>query len=302
MKRTNAMPTYKKRPTLVASDIIFDHAAVHNCYALADGLFRPIQKGCGGEHPLDITYTFKENTIRWSHPTECLGIKDQSVFLALLRIASEPSRATYIESDNQETQYTEARTRLCLELKASGNAFMVINTSARELAKTSQVAINANALTRIQASLLRLSEVTQSISRDGPCYWRSQMISVLNLTGNKLLVALNPMLTSAVMVSGDKNTTPRTYVSMAEQGALKLEASKRLHFWACGWLRPTESQRVKLDTLIPHIWPESANGDAHYSRRSTLKSALQELSERTSWQCKLDEKSNSVFIQRPQLR
>ena len=59
---TNTNPNPKKRKSsIVAADIVFEHARVDPTHCLANGLFRPIKRGMRAETPLDITHTYKEN-------------------------------------------------------------------------------------------------------------------------------------------------------------------------------------------------------------------------------------------------
>ena len=118
---TNTTPLPKKRKSsIVAADIVFDHARVDPTHCLANGLFRPIKHGKRAETPLDITHPYKEYTFRWQHETELLCIKDQGVFLAVLYLASVPDRAIMVDANHLDAKLQEARNALglgCVDIR-----------------------------------------------------------------------------------------------------------------------------------------------------------------------------------------
>jgi hypothetical protein len=297
---TNTKPHPPKRKNAnVAPDIIFEHARVDPTHCLANGLFRPIQRGMRAETPLDISHPYKTYTFRWQHETERLCIKDQSVFLAALYLASVPGSAIAVGADHPDEKMQEARNALGLMLGAANSACLIIATTARELTNTLGLAINGTALTRIKDSLQRLAGVSFSITPEGTDnpVWESKLLSVVDIDGKNLLIGISPTLSKAL---NDKQS-PVTYIDMKEQRALPTDAAKRLHIWLSAWLRPTEGKTIRLDLLVKHVWGDTGTGDTLYSRRDTIKKALSDLDDKTVWQCKYDKASESVYIKRTKL-
>ena len=298
MTNTNPHPP-KRKKSIVAPDIIFDHARVDPTHCLANGLFRPIQRGKRAATPLDITHPYKAYTFRWQHQTEQLCVKDQSVFLAVLYLASVPGRAITVDANELDEKKQEAYQALALSLGAANSPCLVIATTARELTNTLDLAINGTALTRILDSLKRLAGVYFSITQQGTVnpVWQSKLLSVVNMDNKNLLIGISPTLSKALNVQN----AAKTYIDMKEQRALPTDSAKRLHVWLSAWLRPTEGRPISLDLLVAHVWGDTGTGDTLYSRRNTIKKALKELDEKTVWRCKYDESSESVFIKRTKL-
>jgi len=78
-----------------------DHAKIDPSHCLADGLFRPLRRSAQTV-PLDIKYLYKERYILHWQGNAALSITDQSILIALLRIASEEERTTLVDT---ETHY-----------------------------------------------------------------------------------------------------------------------------------------------------------------------------------------------------
>ena len=298
---TNTKPhPPKRKKSIVAPDIIFDHARVDPTHCLANGLFRPIQRGTRAATPLDITHPYKAYTFRWQHQTERLCVKDQSVFLAVLYLASVPGRAITVDANELDEKKQEAYQALALSLGAANSTCLMIATTARELTNTLGLAINGTALTRILDSLRRLAGVNFSITQQqgtGNPVWQSKLLSVVNMDDKNLLIGISPTLSKALNVQN----AAKTYIDMKEQRALPTDSAKRLHIWLSAWLRPTEGKTISIDLLVKHVWGDTGTGDTLYSRRDTIKKALIELDEKTVWSCKYDKPSESAFIKRTKL-
>ena len=92
---------------------------------------------------------------------------------------------------------------------------------------------------------------------------------------------------------------PTTYIDMDEVRKLKTDTAVRLVVWLSGWLRPCEGKRIGLDLLIKHVWGNTGDGDTLYSRRNSIKKALEEIDTKTAWGCKYDEGGEvSMFSER----
>lgn len=293
---TTTRPKQTKK-TAVAQTIVFDHARTDPSHCLADGLFRPILHGKRAESRLDVSYRFKSVLFRWQNPTTALCIKDQSVFLAIHRIAAEKSRVAKVSPVDSDINLLAARNALGLELEAINLDCLVISTTAREIAHTLGLKISGPAISRVQASLDRLAGVSFSISHPEPerTFWKAKLISVVPLEGPNQLIGFNPVLSKALA------GTPTAYIDMKEQFCLPSDVSKRLHVWLSAWLRPTETKQISRDLLVRHTWGSTGSGDTLYGRRNAIKTALQALNQNTAWCCDYDEPSESYLIKRKRL-
>ena len=198
MRKTKATPNTP--PSAFADNITFNHARIEPTHCLTDGLFRPFQNGTRDETPLDVSHDYKDAySFRWQHP-ECLSINDQSLFVGILRIASLPDNVTEAAPNTTDSVMKSARDSLQLELDASNYACLVIETSLRDLARRIGIAISGPALTRLDANLERLANVTQTITenKSGNPIWRSRMFGVIKTEGTKRSIAINPLLSRAL--------------------------------------------------------------------------------------------------------
>ncbi len=298
IKKTNQP---NKPPSAFADDITFNHARVESTHCLTDGLFRLFQNGKQDETPLDVSHGYKEtHTFRWHHPTECLSICDQNLFIAILRIASYPGNVTTVAQDTTDSTMKLARDALQMELDAPNSACIVIQTSLRDMARRIGIAISGPAIERLDANLERLANVTLTISQNesGNPVWRSRMFGVITSQGTKRLIAINPWLSSALRAD------PVTYIDIDEQRALSMDVAKRLHFWISSWAKPGRTKKsTALSRFLPHVWgPGTVNDPDNYRMRMLIK-AFGEIEQKTLWKCELKKTEDGDFVQitRPKL-
>lgn len=286
--------TTKKTPKHV---IVFDHARVDPSHCLTDGLFRPLKRESQAGKGLDVSYIYRDYTLRWIN-YKVLGITDQSVFLAVHRLASEKGRQERVGISHDNPIMLDVRKALKLDLEATSLDCLVLETSLYEIAKTIGIADSGTNLNRIRDSLLNLSFVSFVIYRGNDSkqpFWKANLFSELAGVDGKIIVGINPMLSKALV--GDQCT----YISMLEQRTLNTDVAKRLHLWISSWSRHGVSTKIGIDTLIPHVWGDSAEGNTLWSRRRTLRKAIGELNNLHGWSCIEDQDSGMVIIKRPKL-
>lgn len=288
----------KKVSTPKQHILVFDHARVDPSHCLTDGLFRPLKRESQKGKALEVSYLYKDYTLQWVN-YRILSITDQSVFLAIQRLASEKGRPERVGISHDNPVMLEVRNALKLDLEALGLDCLVLETTLYEIAKTIGITDGGENLKKIRDSLIKLSCVSLMIYRGYDDYtqpfWKTNLFSQLAGVDGKIIVGINPMLSKALV--GEQCT----YVCMSEQRNLKSDVSKRLHVWLSSWTRHGKEARIKLDTLIPHVWGDSAEGNILWSRRSSLRKALGELNSLYGWKCVEDKDSVIVTIKRPKL-
>lgn len=292
----NTKTKIKNRVT-VAKDINFNHARVDPSHCFADGLFQPILHGKRTALPLDVAYKYQSVIFRWQHPTTRLCIKDQSVFVAVLRIASDKTRAIKVDLGHQDLDLQKARNGLNLQLDANNLECLVITTTAREIAHTLDLKISGPAIARIQESLERLAGVSFSIShkQSEVTFWKTNMFSVVSTDGPNRLIAINPCLSKALVSS------PTVFIDMNEQKELSSDVAKRIHLWLSAWLRPTECGTIGIDLIVTHVWGDTSSGSTLHSRRHSVKVALAEICGKTVWRCDFQQEKMNFIIHRKKL-
>jgi len=297
MKNNNKKSTPKKTIQLKKLAIV-DHARIDPSHCLADGLFRPLLRGSEKLSQLDISYKSRNSKfiLNWSGP-EMLNIGDQSTFLAIHRLAVKPERAIRVSQNNSNPLLSIALEELHLSYQAEALDCLAIITTSNEVASITGKKLNGQTKTRIWQTLDRLSKVTLSIYEEtapSSVIWQSRLFSACT-SDKALVIGINPMLARAIIQG------PSTFIDMREQRLLQSDASKRLHAWLSSWLganRIHEERKVKLDTLIPHVWGDIKLGDAKYSRRASLLSAVDEIDNLEGWSCKYDKTTNDIVLQR----
>ena len=288
----NKLPTKETKHVMV-----FDHARVDPSHCLTDGLFRPLKKGSYKGLSLDVKYMYKEYTFWWRNYTP-LSITDQTVFLAVHRLAAEKGRVDRVGPNDDNPTMVEVRNALSMRYDASSLECFVLKTTFYEVAQTMGITIAGNNYDMIRDSLFRLSGVSFVIFKNDDekkPFWQTNLFSQLAGVDGKLVIAINPMLSKAL--AGGQST----FVNMNEQRLLNSDVARRLHVWLSSWARDGILRKIELDSLVPHVWGNTVDGSALRSRRHSLRKALKELNELPGWICVESEDSTMLTIKRPKL-
>lgn len=276
--------------------VILDHARVDPSHCLADGLFRPLQKGTQKGSSLDLHYRYKGYTFWWRN-YRLLSISDQSVFLALHRLAAERGRTETVGPHHSDPTMLEVRGALNMRLDAANLDCLAFTTSLREMAETIGMTVTGPNLKAIKESLLRLSGVSFVIYKgedETSTFWQANLISQLAGVDGKVYVAVNPLLSKALVGK------PSSYIDMREQRQLNSDAAKRLHVWLSSWAPTEEVRTIELDNLIRHVWgTEEITPEANRKRRVYLRKAISEIGSLEGWTCEEDKTKNMVQVKRP---
>lgn len=112
----------------------------------------------------------------------------------------------------------------------------------------------------------------------------------------RIMISINPMLSKAL--AGGQST----FVDMHEQRKLKGEVSKRLHVWLSSWIKHGESNKIKLDLLIPHVWGDECEKTKLRLRRLYLRETIKEINSLPGWKMEENRDTGVVTIKRPKLK
>ena len=275
--------------------VYLDHARVDLMHCIADGLFRPLQRGAEKGVSLDIHYKIKAKGFTlWWRNYQVLSIADQSVFLAIHRLLSERKRAKtmLVPIDKNEKELMDM---LDVQQDASQRETVMLETSLTEIARTIGLSDGGANLKNIADSIIRLSSVVCAIYANedpGKKFWQANLFSHLRMDSGKVFIAANPMLSNAILVNRN------AYVDMQNQRELNSDAAKRLHFWMSGWADEAKLKKIELDHLIPHVWGDMPAADVDVrNRRRILRKAIAEVSKLPGWTC--HEKEKMSFVRKP---
>lgn len=274
--------------------IVFDHARVDASHCLTDGLFRPLSRAPKKE-PLDVTHVYMGYTMRWLNYCK-LNIVDQSVFLAIHRMAADNGRLERVGNEHESPTMLQVRAALKLEKDAVNNDCLVLDTSLYEIARVIGINDCNDNLKMIKNSLFKLACVNFVIYKGndiGDAFFQTNLFSRLAGSDGQIHLGINPMLCKA-LIGGQS-----TFINMDEQRRLDSHITKRLHVWLSSWLQTNGSKKITLDKLIPHVWGEEYVDAALRKRRHALRKALAELNTLDSW--KSSETDGMVLINRGEL-
>lgn len=272
-----------------------DHARIYPPACFVDGLFIPIQKGTSRNKAIKLQYELKEYVLHWSSK-EVLGIQEQSIFLAIHRIASEQKNRHVLEAAPNDEKLIYLRKLLNAGYSAREDKCYYIETSLYEISKIIGLSDSGQNLKNIEYGLSKLANVicTYTRKRDNLPEWESNIFSAIKLENARILIAFSSMLCSAF------NQTPTSIISMADQRKLKSECSKRLHMWLSSWAN-TDNHKVNLDTLIVHVWGRNNYSEvSKWNYRRTLRVAISEIGLLPGWTCTINE-NNLVYVSKPKL-
>lgn len=258
--------------------ISFDNAKVDSSHCLTDGLFRPLSRAPKRE-PLDVAHVYMGYTMRWLNYCK-LNIVDQSVFLAIHKLASDKGRVEHVGDEHESPVMKEVRAALQLEKDAAKSACLVLDTTLYEIAKIMGYTDSGANLLMIKKSLIKLSCVCFLIykgDRIEDTFFKTNLFSRLAGKDGKIHVGINPMLGKALTGGQFCN------VSMNEQRILQGDIAKRLHLWLSGWMRAGDKRKIELDKLVPHVWCDIAESATLRKRRHMLRKSIIELNELDGW-------------------
>jgi hypothetical protein len=241
-------------------------------HCLAPGLFRALKRGERRHTKLEVTYDYgKGRSIEFSGP-EPLGADDLRVLQGLIALAGPSGLLLEPEPSTECGQ----QLRLFLEPKWEAVALnaIVVKGSYRSLAKEIGLA-SIDYYKSIKSSIERMWKVSIIVQNGG----KRKGFRLLaeyesdDVAGN-LYVALNPMITEAILPGGQ-----HVRIDMEEVRALHSENARLIHQRLCAWVNTGKREKVSLGTLISYLHQTPANGSTLRKRQQRLRSALCELQE-----------------------
>lgn len=247
----------------------FDHARMSTTHVLAPGLFRSLKKGDYKKLKLDVVYEYGRGERLEFKAAEPLGVPELRVLQGLIAMAGPAGLLLSPEPTTEAGQ----QLRLLLETKfdaMQANA-MVIKGSYRELAKN--IGYNSENSKGLQESTERLWGVS-IIAKIGNKHMGFRLLSeyATDTESGKLYVALNPILTAAIL-----GKAQHCRIDLNEVRNLTNDATRLMHQRLCGWIDVGKSGKTTLETLCGYIWLDEASKEAMKKRKQAARRGLKEL-------------------------
>jgi len=245
------------------------HARHDPAHCLTPGLFRSLKRGERKKLKLDVTYKYGDESLRFTG-FEPLGADDLRLLQGIVAM-SGPSGIILSHQPKTDVGH-QLRILLDPQFDAAEKDARVVKSTIRHLLSETGMGGNGDNIKAVIASLHRMANVTvlvQSGSRQAVFHLLSY---AFDASDGKLLVALNPRVTEAVL--GERSFA---YIPMTEVRALASDPARLIHQRLCGWVDTGKAGKVEIDTLCGYVWPNEADGATLRQRKVTIKKATKEL-------------------------
>ncbi len=245
------------------------HARHDPATCLAPGLFRSLKRGDRKKLKLDITYQHGDDSLRFIG-FEPLGADDMRLLQGLVALAGP--NGIVLSAEPKTAVGLQLRLLLDPQFDAAEKDVRVVKSTISNLLSETGIGNCGDNIKGIIASLTRMSNVSVVVLKGSRQAVFHLLSYVLDSEDGKLLVALNPRVTQAVL--GDRSFT---CISMGEVRSISSDPARLIHQRLCGWISPGKSGKAEIDTLCCYVWPDTANDEAMKKRRQTARKAIVEL-------------------------
>ena len=246
------------------------HARHDPAHCLTPGLFRSLKRGERKKIKLDVTHKYGNDSLRFTG-FEPLDGGDLRLLQGLVAMSGPVG---ILLSPEPKTEIGK-QLRLLLDPQfdaAEKNARVVKSTISKLLTETGMTDSGDN-IKSIVASLHRMANITVLVQKGTRQAVFHLLSYAFDSDDGKLLVALNPRVTEAVL--GERSFT---HIPMAEVRSIKSDPARLIHQRLCGWIDPGKAGKVEIETLCGYVWPDEAdNSNTIKTRRQTVRKAMAEL-------------------------
>jgi hypothetical protein len=246
-------------------------------HVLAPGIFRSLKRGERKKSKLDVSYKFGDNEILRFIGFEPLGADDLRLLQGLVSLGGPHGILLKTEPKSEITR--QLRLFLDTKLDAATKDALVVKETLYKLLSEIGLTNTGDNIKALKASLLRMANVTVLVTSGNREASFHLMSYAIDKDDGKILVALNPRLTDAIL-----GNRAYAYVGMAEVRELQTDPARLIHQRLCAWIDQGKSGHVELDTLCGYVWPdESKNPNTIKTRRQIARKALAELTALEGW-------------------
>lgn len=291
-KKEDKQPKPKRSIPKIVYDLSHARHEPGQCFA---GIFRSLPKGAKRNSPLDITYRFGKESLRFTG-FQILGVDDMRFYQVFVALAGP--HKYYVKLDGSAK--TDLGRILATALDPRQHAQ---NMSARMVKQTTFYRILKEAgydpeqkknIENLKASLFRLSNVTLNVDSVERIFSVHLMSYEIDKKTNEVSIALNPLVTESI--TGRRRYT---WIDLNEVRSLRTDPARLLHERLCAWIDQGRTKKVSLDKILSYIYPDKATENTIRKRRYAARKALKEIVD-TGW--KIEESSKGICtITRPKV-
>ena len=253
------------------------HYAKHDpATCMAAGLFQPIFKGKRAKAVEHIA-TYQSMTMKFRCHWQ-LGSDDLRTLQGLLALASPLDKPNLLSAESTLTHHRQLRLSLNLRGESKNDLCLVVEGSSYLLAREVGLTVDGGKTYRqIRESIDRLSTVNVLVQKSGKSYASNLLSYASDDKTRKLVVALNPRLTAAVLGARMDANGSHTRIDLSEVRSIQGSITRILHQYLCALINPGGSRTLQATTMMAHIWPGPATQRAKQKQRNRLHEAIEEL-------------------------
>lgn len=245
------------------------HARHDPAHCLTPGLFRSLKRGERKKLKLDVTHRYGDDSLRFTG-FEPLDGGDLRLLQGLVAM-SGPS-GLILSPEPKTEAGKQLRSLLNPKFDAAEKDARVVKSTISHLLAETGLSDCGDNIKGIIASLHRMANVTVLVQKGSRQAVFRLLSYAFDSDDGKLLVALNPRVTEAVL--GERGFS---YISMNEVRALSSDPARLIHQRLCGWIDPGKSGKVETDTFCGYVWPDEGNDETMKKRRQTVRKAVAEI-------------------------
>ena len=246
-------------------------------HCLAPGLFRSLKSGerQEGKRNLNLNIIYKYSNyeqIRFVGP-EPLGVDDMRVLQGLVSLAGQESTTLSLSPEQGTDVQNRLRVLMEPEYDALTQKALMVKCRLSTLLTEIGMQKSGQIMKHVYRCIDRMSYVSVSVQSGKRRTIIHMMSSTVDETDGSLIIALNPLITKAII--GHQRYTK---IDMAEVRATRTDPGRLIHQRLCGWINQGGKGKVTLDTVCEYIWTEeNTNINTVKKRKNTARKALAEL-------------------------
>jgi hypothetical protein len=270
------------------------HARHDQLHCLVPNLFRSLKRGDRKKLKLDVTYNYGEGETARFVGFEPLDATDLRVLQGL--VAMSGPKGIILTHEPKTEQGRRLRLLLDAHFDATTSNALFVKTTIFNLLNEVGLTDGDKNYKALQASLLRMSNVTILITKNNRQASFHLLSYAIDKDDGRVMVSLNPRIAEAVM--GNRNYVR---IEMSEVRALQSDPARLIHQRLCAWINAGKSGKIGLDALCEYVWADiTDNQNTVKTRRQTVRKSLIELSN-MGWV--VDEYATTKFsISRPKVK
>lgn len=264
-------------------------------------IFVPLKRGT--KRPgMDVTLGAGRTEMR-VRAYELLGIGDQDVLVALLRLAEWTENTSVLETVPVTDEGRRLRDGLEIECQGTSapatakrrsrrpaaplypeDTSLVVETTLNEVARRAGKTLGGKGRKVVNETLDRLTGVQIKVTdTETGSYVYSHLVHSVRYEaeGDRLRVALHPALAKVLLGGGGAVTR----IAERDYLALEGEVARRLLVRLCSWVDAGTTRHARIETLAQSVWRDpSTNRSARSRRYARLAEALLEVGQLEEWE------------------